>query len=78
LNRLYLVLGVIAADVFVGTAACVLLMPHQPQARCLSLVFEKYGTTTDFAFNVQAVAFFWFTNASDKSYGLPMAGSTIG
>ena len=75
-SRLYLVCGIIAAGVFVGAAACVLLMPHQPQARSLSLVFERYGTTTDFAFNNQDVAFFWFTNASDKSFALPMAGST--
>ena len=59
-----------------GATACVLLMTHQSQARSLSLVFEKYGSTTDVGFNVQAVAFLWFTNSSDKSYCLPMMGST--
>ena len=70
-NRQYLALGVLLV-----AAAGVLLMPHQPQARSLSLVFERYGTTTDFAFNNQDVAFFWLTNTSDKSFALPMAGST--
>jgi hypothetical protein len=68
--------GIITAGVFVGATACVLLMTHQSQARSLSLVFEKYGSTTDVGFNVQAVAFLWFTNSSDKSYCLPMMGST--
>jgi hypothetical protein len=68
--------GIIVAGVVVGATACVLLMTRQSQARCLSLVFEKYGSTTDVAFNAQAVAFLWFTNSSARSYCLPMMGST--
>jgi hypothetical protein len=62
--------------VLVGVTACVLLMTHRTQARSLSLVFERYGSTTDFDYSVQDVAFLWFTNSSDKSYCLPMMGST--
>ena len=68
--------SIIAAGVFVGTTACVLLMTHRSQTPSLSLVFETYGTTTDFGLNVQEVAFLWFTNSSDKSYCLPMTGGT--
>jgi hypothetical protein len=68
--------GIIAIGVFVGATACVLLMTHRSQERSLSLVFEKYGSTADVGFNAQDVAFLWFTNSSDKSYGLPMMGST--
>jgi hypothetical protein len=60
----------------VGATACVLLMTHRTQARSLSLVFERYGSTTDFDYSVQDVAFLWFTNSSDKSYCLPMVGGT--
>ena len=68
--------GIIATGVFAGATACVLLMTHQSQARSLSLVFEKYGSTTDVGLNAQGVAFLWFTNSSNKSYCLPMMGST--
>jgi len=68
--------SIIAAGVFVGAAACVLLMTHRSQAHSLSLVFERYGSTTDLGLNVQDVAFLWFTNSSDKSYCLPMMGGT--
>jgi hypothetical protein len=49
--------GIIAAGVFVGATTCVLLLTHPSQAPSLSLVFEKYGSTTDVDFNVQDVAF---------------------
>jgi hypothetical protein len=68
--------GIITVGVFLGATTCVLLITHQSQARSLSLVFEKYGTAADYGFNVQVVAFLWFTNSSDKSYGLPMMGGT--
>lgn len=68
--------GIIAAGVLVGATTCALLTTHPSQARCLLLVFEKYGTSSDLGFNVQDVAFLWFTNSSDKSYVLPMMGST--
>ena len=51
-------------------------MTHQSLARSLSFAFEKYGSTTDAGFNAQDVAFLWLTNSSDKSYCLPMMGST--
>ena len=68
--------GIIVAGVFVGATACVLLTAHRSQARSLSLVFERYGSTTGFDLSVQDVAFLRFTNSSDKSYGLPMMGGT--
>ena len=68
--------GIIVTGVFLGATAYLLLLAHQSQPHSLALVFEKYGTTTDVSFNVQDVAFLWFTNSSDKSYCLPMIGST--
>jgi hypothetical protein len=68
--------AIVVTGGLLGATACVLLMTRQTQARSLSLVFENYGTTTDSDFNVQDVAFLWFTNSSDKAYGLPMVGST--
>src|SRR5438874_1955712 len=54
----------------------VLLITHRPQARPLSLLFEKYGTVTTMDLFTQDVAFFRITNSSDKIYGLPLAGGT--
>jgi len=69
--------SIMVTGVFVGAMACVLLMGRQSQTHSfLSLVFEKYGTTTDVGFNAQEVAFLCFTNSSNKSYCLPMVGST--
>jgi hypothetical protein len=68
--------GIIAVAVLAGVTVCVLLTTHRSQARSLSLVFERYGSTLDFDYSVQDVAFLWFTNSSDKSYCLPMMGGT--
>ena len=68
--------GIITTGVILGAAAYVLILRHPPQASSLSLIFEKYGTTTDVDFNIQNVAFLWFTNASDRTYCLPLMGGT--
>jgi hypothetical protein len=54
----------------------VLLITQRSQARPLSLLFERYGTVTTMDLFAQDVAFFWITNSTDKTYGLPMTGST--
>ena len=58
----------------VVSMAAVRLMTNHPQRRHLLLVFERYSSGKDL--NVEDAAFFWLTNASDKSYWLPMAGGT--
>jgi len=68
--------GILVTGVLWGGMAWVLVMTPPSSVHSLSLVFEKYGTTMDFGFNVQPVAFLWFTNSSGKSYCLPMMGST--
>jgi len=60
--------------ILVVITACVLLLTHRSQARSLSLAFEKYGTIWDYP--APEMAFLQFTNASDRSYCLPMTGGT--
>ena len=66
--------AIIAVAVLVIVTACVLLLAHRSQARLISVVFEEYGTLWDYP--GEEVAFLQFTNASDKTYGLPMTGGT--
>jgi len=67
---------IVVAALLLGVTARLLFVPFQSQPRSVSLVFEKYGRTMDLKFDPDVVAFLWFTNASDKRYLLPIAGST--
>lgn len=65
---------ILVATGLVVVIACGLWLARRPAAPALSLVFERYSTGADFL--VHDVAFLWFTNASDRAYGLPMTGGT--
>lgn len=67
---------IIVAALFLGVTARLMFIPFHSQPRSLSLTFEKYGRTMDLSLDPEEVAFLWFTNGSDRSYQLPMVGST--
>jgi hypothetical protein len=66
--------GIIALAALGAATVCVVVLAHRAQAPSLSLVFERYSGPSDFF--IPDVAFLRFTNSSDKTYWLPMAGGT--
>jgi hypothetical protein len=68
--------GITIAGVLLGVMMCLPLITCGSQPRSVSLVFEKYGRSTDGSFKSEDVVFLCFTNSSDKSYLLPMVGGT--
>ena len=67
-------IGAITLAVLLPVTVYVLSITHHPQARSVSLVFERYGTRMD-VFD-QDKAFLWITNSSERTYLLPMTGGT--
>lgn len=66
--------GVVLLALLALIAVAILWMTRPSPAPPLALRFERYSKRSDF-FD-QTMAFFWITNASEKTYWVPMLGGT--